>query len=562
MSAKNSNLSDAHYGYDFVVATTQESINATMKEYLYNTQFPVVKMYWNQDANGNPVAVTYAELMQQTNGTDPLNVPSWKTGDPESQDIKNINGSQFWFAFEAAIGVPGGVSPGQIPDIISLQTGSQTVIFNLMCSEFKVVSAMFSRQGMTSFDNFSQPDNAPWLFTSSVRLQNIINNNNLPPAVKAQLDNFGPNAFSIQQLIFDLDNAALQSTPTITGIDPGTPTYNLLNQVFVGAYFNAMKQTAQPVLNYAVVKNVASNTPASSLTLTNMNLEASSYVNPATAAQVPGSQLSSLNYLCAVNGNTLPPAVPFTWNWVEQSEEASFDGVVSINRNTFATYFQNQLLPYVRANCYTPSVRVWLSGTFDATVNFQWGSTPGQNPQISRPSTGPKVLSFSFSSSASDQAGLNGDMGKSTLSTTFNVDVSFVNNTIIITQTLYYYIYVRSLASSESWKPVNKTITDTYTLAVDQSGGLTAVKSTAVSDNSEKMPEANWFINLFTGLNSLDATVDQWVRDFIGTSFQGIPVNVAQQFVFPGGKTFAFKDVVFSDYQDMISHITYAQTAS
>ncbi len=148
MSANQSNLSNAHYGYDFVVATTQESINATIKDYLYNTNFPVVKMYWNQDNNGNPVAVSYDDLMKQTNGTDPIKVASWNEGDPINADIKNIDNSNFYFGFEAAIGIPANVLPQNIPDIIMLQSGSQSVIFSLICAQFTVVTCNFGRHGL------------------------------------------------------------------------------------------------------------------------------------------------------------------------------------------------------------------------------------------------------------------------------------------------------------------------------------------------------------------------------------------------------------------------------
>ncbi len=556
MSVNQSNLSNPRYGYDFVVATTQESINATMKEYLYNTQFQVVKMYWNQDAQGNPIPVSYSDLMRQTNGTDPLTVPSWNTGDPMSAAITNINNSNFFFAFEAAIGIPSGMAPQNIPDVITLQANSQTVIFNLICAQFTVVTCNFGRHGLQSFLNASQPVNSPWLFTSTVALKNIINNSNLPPNVQQQLNNFGPNAFSVQQLMFDLDNAALQSTPSISGLDPGTPAYNALTQVFTGAYFSAMKATAQPILNYTIVQNVPNNDPASSLLLTNMELEVSPYTGSGSSSN---NNLNTLNYLCEANGNSLPPAVEFPWNWVEPSETASFNGVVAINRNTFANFFKAQLTPYVSRNCYKSFVRVWLSGFLDSTINYSWSLTPYQTPTITMPATGPVVLSYSYSSTYSDDAGLGGDMGAMTLTPTFTAEVSFVGNTIVIKQTLVIYIHVRVMQSSESWNAVNKTITDTYTLAVNQSGSLTASLNSVVTDNSDPTPSANWFINLFTSLNTLVSDIDNWTKSFFATSFKDIPLDVAQQFVFPGGKTFAFKDVVFSDFQDLVSHISYVQ---
>ncbi|WP_396174106.1 hypothetical protein [Flavobacterium sp.] len=557
MSANQSNLSDAHYGYDFVVATTQESINATMKEYLYNSVFPTVKMYWNQDANGNPIAVSYEDLMVQTKGTDPLKVANWKTGDPMNQDITNINQSQFYFAFEAAIGIPANILPQNIPDIITLQNASQSVIFNLICAQFTVVTCNFGRQGLTSFQSFTQPTDSPWLFTSIVALKNIINNSNLPANVQAQLNNFGPDAFSVQQLIFDLDNAALESTPTISGVEPGTPAYTLLSQVFLGAYFTAMKANAQPVLNYSIIENVPEQNN-STLTLTNMELEVSPYVDPTTNTQ-NNPNLNTLNYLCETNGNSLPPAVPFAWNWVESSEESSFNGVISINRNIFANYLKNLLTDYVSQNCFKSFVRTWLSGIFDQNIHYSWSLTPNQTPTITTPLTGTEVLNYAYSSTYTDASGLDDDMAKMTLTPSMNVSVQFIGNTIVITQTLLIYIYIRVMQSSESWNATNITITDTYTLAVDQNGQLTASLNSVKQDNSDPTPSANWFIELFTGLDELVKDVDDWTKGFAQTRFTSLPLNIAQQFVFPGGKTFTFKDVVFSDNQDLVSHISYVQ---
>jgi len=358
----------------------------------------------------------------------------------------------------------------------------------------------------------------------------------------------------VQQLILDLDNAALESTPTMGGITPGTPTYTLLSQVFLGAYFTAMKSTAQPVLGYAVIKN----TPPpdqSSLVLTDMSMEVSQYIDPNTKTG-DNNNLNTLNYLCATNGNALPPPTPFDWNWVEQPEEANFNGAMAINRNTFCKYFQNQLTGYVMHNCYAAWVKVWLSGL---KVNFSWHLTPGQAPTITTPPTGAEVLTYYYTSSAFHQAGLHGDMGRMRLTSTYSASVSFSGNTIVIVQNLTVTVYVRSLANSLSWNPVNKTITDTYTLAVTEGGNLTASLNSVTKDDSDPTPSKNWFIELFTDLNDLANDVAKWASNFSATALHDMPVNVAQQFVFPGGKTFAFKDVAFSENQDLVAHISYAQ---
>jgi hypothetical protein len=559
MSANESNLSNKHFGYDFVVATTQESINGTMKEYLYNSTFPVVQLYWNQDDKGNPVAISRDDLLKETNGTDPLTVPSWNSDHSMTPAIEDINNSNFYFAFEAAIGIPSGIAPQDIPDIITLQPASESVSFNLICAQFTVVTCNFGRKGLTSFVNASQPTDTPWLFTSQVALKQIFNNSNLPAAVQAQLNNLGPDAFSVQQLFFDLDNAFLESIPKISGVDPSTPAYTILGEVFLGAYFTAMKNNALPILNYSIVQNKPDNDP-STLKLTKMEMEVSPYT--LTPGGASTNDLNTLCYLCETNGGNLPPAVPFNWRWVDQSEESSFDGVVSINRNTLAQYFEDQLTKYVSLNCFSPWVRVWLSDA-GFTTNYAWSMTPGQTPTITKPETNSVVLNYSYNPpSADDNAGLDGDMGAMGLSTSYSASVVFTGTTIVVTQNLVVRCYIRALQSSEEWNAINKTITDTYTLSVDKKGDLTASLLSVTVNNSDPTPSPSWLIKLFTGLKHLVNDIADWANSFATTSFHSMPLSVANQFVFPGGKTFTFKDVNFSANQDLVSHISYVKPKS
>lgn len=315
-----------------------------------------------------------------------------------------------------------------------------------------------------------------------------------------------------------------------------------------------MKTNKQPILNYSIVQNTPDNDP-STLKMTKMELE----VSPYTPAGASTNDLNTLCYLCETNGNNLPPAVTFSWNWVEQSEESSFDGVISINRNTFAKYFEAQLASYVSQNCFNAWVRVSLSGVFDQNIHYYWSMTPNQTPTITTLATGATVLNYSYSSSADDTAGAGGDMGEMKLSTTYTASVTFAGATIVITQNLVVYCYVRSLQTYEGWNVINKTITDTYKLTLDGKGGLTSSLVSVPDDNSDPTPSTNWFTEIFTDLNDLVNDVASWASGFFASNFHSMPLNVAQQFIFPGGKTFTFKDVGFSDSQDLVSHISYVQ---
>ncbi len=562
MSALQSDLSNSRYGYDFVVATTQASINATMKQFLANLSQPVTTICYVADNQGNPVPTAYTDLVRRAHGSDPFAVPAGS--DPATNpDLKNLVEARFMMGFRAQLGLPPGVAPSQIPDLVQLGADTSAVTFNLLCSQFLVVDLEpGSGYAPASWLSISQPSGSPWIFTSTVDLRLSTTDasayDKLPLAVQEQIRNLGANAFSVQQLLFDLDNAGLQSIPTIHGITPGTKLYTVMQQSFLGAYFTQLQSQGQPVLGVTITQPSA---PASTLTLTNLNLEVSPFVDgdgqPIAHPTPVQRDLATLSYLCAADGHPLPAPVPFSWNWIDPSEEADYDGVIAINRTAMANYFRVQLEPYARNNSYLASVRVWLSGVFDTTVNYHWNLVAGQAPTITMPSTGNVVLTAHYDSASQDDAGLNGDMGEMELKPSYDLTVTFAGNTITVVQHLVVYLYVRSLATGEGGNIVDLTITDTYTLAITESGGLTAAFHSNLEDHSQD-PSTNGFLDFWTGLNSVINDIKNWVRSFVPAQLQDIPVAVLQNYVFPGGKTFAFKSVTFSNTADLVSHITYA----
>ncbi|OIV38049.1 hypothetical protein BIV57_07735 [Mangrovactinospora gilvigrisea] len=560
MSANSSNLSSPKYGYDFVVATTQASINATVKSFLSALSEPVTTVCYVADAKGNPTAIDYAELKKLANDADPFAIPP--TADPATDpDLQNLIHARFMMGFRAQLGLPPGLPPAQIPDIVTLGGDTSAVIYNLLCSQFTVVELNpgGGYSPPTWFSESQQPGK-PWVFTSKVDLRLTTADESefgkLPQAVQAQIKNLGPGAFSVQQLLFDLDNAALENVPTISGVVPGTTLYQILQQAFLGAYFTQLQSQGQPLLGCTIKQTGA---PTSTLTLSDLNLEVNPFVDATGATVVNPTKdqldLATLNYLCAADGDALPVASRFNWNWIDPAEEADYDGVVAINRHTFANYFHSQLIGRVSANCYRPSVTV----TYDvgkAQTNYAWSLTRGQQPTVTMPPSGPTVLTYHYDAAASDQAGLNGDLGRMELHPSYDCTVTFSGTTIQIVQHLVVYLYARSLATSADGNVVDLTVTDTYTLAVGQDGRLAVTLTTARRDDS-KNPSTDPFLNFFTQLNSLISSVSTWLRGVTSTSLTDIPVSVAQNFVFPGGRTFAFKSVAFAGSSDLVSHITY-----
>jgi hypothetical protein len=560
MGASQSNLSAAGYGYDLVLATTQASINTQMKTFLSMGSMPVVNICYVADAKGNPTPIDYETLKKNAKGSDPFLIPDGV--DPSTnQDFKNLFAARFMVGFRAQIGLPPGYAPAAIPDVVTLGADTASVIFNLMCSEF--IAVQLNPGGgfaPASWMNQSQPDGNAWLFTSKVDMRMFATDqskyNLLPPAVQQQIANLGGDAFSVQQLLFDLDNAALESIPVMSGVKPGTTLYTVLQTDFLGAYFAAMQASGSPILGCAITQAPSDPSP---LVLSNLQFQVSPLLN-ADGSPIPQptpaqQQLATLGYLCEADNG--PPIAPraFGWNWIDPSDASQ--GVVAVNRNTFAGYFRQQLTPFVMRNCYLPYTRVWLSGFFDQNVHFAWNMTPYQTPTVTAPPTGSTVLQYHWSGYAEDQAGLNGDMGHLTLSTTMDCSVQFTGNTIVITQHLVVYLYVKVLATGAGANVIDKQITDTYTLSVTGEGQIvSSPPSTAIVDNSSN-PSTNGFLNFFADAQAIINSIDGWISTYVATNLTDIPLSTVQGFIFPGGDTFAFHDAIFSNNQDLTGTITY-----
>jgi hypothetical protein len=79
MSDKQSDL--APTGFDYVVAVTQDSINATLEEYLFGGLPEVIICYtYDESTPPNLVPIDYAVLVASANKTDPFSVPDGTSG--------------------------------------------------------------------------------------------------------------------------------------------------------------------------------------------------------------------------------------------------------------------------------------------------------------------------------------------------------------------------------------------------------------------------------------------------------------------------------------------------
>jgi hypothetical protein len=209
------------------------------------------------DNEGNPIRIDYNQLKTNAKGADPFKVPG--TADPNTDPnlIKLFN-ARFMTAFQATIGLPSRVDPTKF-NIVELGVGAASVTYNMVCSDFVIVNldpgSRFSPQRKWFVASQNPAD--PWLFSSKVdlRLSTVTPNkyNTLSANMQQSIQNIFGAPFSVQQLLYDLSNTALESVPTINGVAPGTKTYELLEDYFRDVYFTQLQKNGQPVLSAQVV---------------------------------------------------------------------------------------------------------------------------------------------------------------------------------------------------------------------------------------------------------------------------------------------------------------------
>ena len=551
MSAADSNLAPTKF--DYVVAVTQDSINASLAQYLYDGVGEATLCYV-YDATGTLNRVLYATFVETQ--TDPFEIPA----DTPSTDhrIQTLNDAGFAFAVKVRLGLPPGVAPSDLAPIVVLQPRQSKVVYTMLFAEFEATALNYGPRGSMTWFNQSQPAGTAWKFTGTVDLD-FANAAfaSLPEPVQRRLQDIGDaQMFSAQQLYYDLNSTDLEQGFQFENI----VSNSALDTFMIGDFLNTyLAQLAGgEVLGYGA--NQLTATPASSLAVTALNFF--------TPDAVAGSGAPyTLNYLCAMNNGSLPDTThaDFDWDWVEPSEVSQYDGVAALNRDTLANYLNSAVLPsggtllqYVESNCYLPTVTVTHSGL---DLDFAWGMAAGTPTiQIAPALAGqPILLAYSYGSPmASDEAGLDGVLGKMEMSSAYSMSINCSGAQMTVTQHLVVYVYARISAKSASGNVIDRTITDTYTIGVDAAGSLVALlESSFTIDESQSLDTTGDFA-FFTDLPELIDDVNAWKDKNVGNQLTDVPVAFIQNFVFPGGKTFSFADAAFSTTMDLVSHITYA----
>jgi hypothetical protein len=574
MSALESNLSDGKYGYDMVVSTTQASINATMKMYLNKNQGKeFIKAYvYNPDAKEGEKDYKEVEFSTLTEalGFDPFSVPK---GTPFSDDkIKKMLDQKFMFAFKTKLGLPdpSKFPVGSLPPVVEFNRGSSMVSYNLFCEEFQIIDLQPGGYSDGTWTNINQDnDGAPWVTSFIVNIDLRTDNDEnafskLPKEVQDKVKNLCPDTmFSIEQLLLDMNTRQMQTAPTISRIDDRSKAkYYLIND-YLNVYIKEVFPEDDYIMGFTIKPHTAPQ-GKSSIIPTDLNLE----VSPFTKNKADYN-LYTLNYLVMTNDNSMPAPVPFDWNWVDKDQVTDYHGAMCIKKNIFVNFLRSilspslqniSLVPYASINCSWP-----------ASVKYSWGVNREQSPQnynvVNDGSS--HVLSFSFTKEASDSDDIAPWplWGNISLKYSVTSDVYLEGNIIKSVTRGIARPHINIEGGVTEGNFVNYLVTNSYAISVDAQGNLSVSMVDGhpiFEDQSEKPDPDGW--SKFVTLGDIDNLIDHivnsikgWFQQFLtGHDNQILAMlNGSDTWVFPGGRTFIFKDAQFSKHQDFFSYITY-----
>ena len=530
MSLEKIKLTD----YDNVVAVTQVAINQTMGEYL--AAHPTdVALYGKEDGDtGNVILV------------------------PDAKDADYI------FTGKLAPEKVGGTWI----NIVQLYTdkGNQTVQYNatFKSGEFKVVAT--NRV-------YKQDSNTPWVFEFFVKLaMQEVAKSDLPDEIKRKLINVDENMFSIQQLYLDLNMSSLASAE---GIKVPSLIKSAMTAMVQGHLAQQQKQH-KPLFGVTVHfkdKNVSPPT----LTPTNVNFCVTPYRDG--TGNISNHNLDTLNYLVMTNHHP-PPAFPpqsFPFNWVS---DVNNHGAMAIKQRPFAEFIVGPLNPLLKILCpvvhckpdvhKTPDQQqidfdpgtdhVFESAYDDATGKIAFCNYESSDDKTSRDRDNfGHMYSESLKANyrMSCEVFLNKDTDRLKISGSITIDASHggdLGDGNRWTEVMPKTIYPWSVELQLYMDPSNNGQLDFKVVSKDFDRPPTV----------EKHEESAWekFLNGFGGQHYVEnvGNVRAHVRDHVTGSVADAlqkALEKANHFIFPGAKTFTFKNPTFTDSRDLASNITY-----
>ncbi len=585
MSVQQSDITDLNY--DLVVGVSQRSVNAIMKTYYTNA----AEYFWPQTWYFiNSLSVDQNTAWQMMGNQDPFEIPSWNGQGTMPANIQSCINGGFTCAFQFTPGDPGNPAVGNTPATYPAWDYTyltylpkdtfygQTYNYTLCCQNIQVV---YWDPFTNVWVNYTQPTapNSPAssivkfcayaTLASQTKAYNA-SDNTIPQDVKTQAAALQASntAFTIQQLIVSLeamDASTMSTLPFMTTLDECY--YQRLAPCFITAYTQALKSSFKsvPTLCYALPQTNQANQTI--INPTNVQTAIENFVdtngNVISSPTTDQVNLSTLNYLCAVNGSIPQTPQQFKWNWFDSDNDAStYDGVIALSKYALGRSIYNQIITYVKNNCWVPQISCTNNNGTDAwSFSMAANGTLNSDALITNNSNNYFAI-FLYNPAAFTTYGVVNTGDYVSITPQFQLEVSIKDaSTITVTQ-LSQFSYVIKIGGGEAMPgtPLNISYTQDYGVIVQPDGTLDFTPGqlqTWGGPSNESIP----YLTNAEG-EQMVQSINTTVQSMQSADLTATPLGSLQQVILPGGNAFMFKDAQFTSANDLACEITYLKTTS
>lgn len=565
-----SNLAD--YGYDMVYSFTLGSINATMKQYIMrmgNDTSPEIRYYvYRLDPVTQRAIVTEAdaETAAELERLDLFHVPD----DPALRTPEqNAAVAQAWsvhkaaYAFRATMGVPEGIKPAQLDNILDFDAGETgnhaKVRYLLYFKEFSIIQWNFNPFTQTpDFSNLRQGTDL-WAFSFRVDLGLVgVDDDRIPPEIREKIHNIDPGSmFSIQQLFLDLNTTALQDFPVITGVSE--EAMETLSSKFVNVYFKRLRELGDVIFAYSVKPSSPGHKPYI-LTPTDFRFFISPYYENGEASGK--KNLYTLNYIVSCGGK-MPSLREFTWNWVDEWQYAKVNGAMAINRDRILDFAVNEYKTLTDRLLFVPSATMTIDDPISIEIFFSMGKDRETHSSF-------EENTFHYEKTASDSDTFVPLWGNITIKYTLDALVRSYqseNGEAMLECRIdtVAWLHVNVEGGISEGNILNETSWYTLKTSVDAYGGLKFTPTVRLKDNGSNFEVSTWSSLITDDFDGLINPIIDLINGYINRNHdfaQGAFIkkyNGNALWVLPGDQSLIFKDPMFSDGADLTFDTNYAK---
>jgi hypothetical protein len=461
-------------------------------------------------------------------------------------------------------------------DVLDLVTnkGNQTVCYNIAIKNgsFRQKLGSSDNQAFVFPPENSKADTGLWIIKLFVNLsKEKVKKSDLPQQLKEKLLNIDENMFSIEQLFLDINTAELNEFCC----DGFPDVLKITAAKLVKSYLKKLQETHKPIFGVTVKKQGEMAVEAPTFKPTSVDFCVTPYRGP---EEIKNKNLDTLNYLVMTENRPAPRTTPqtFNFNWVDAEMQ---HGTAAVKRELFLNSICNTIQPVLRMISPTISLS---SGPKAELVNNTRELPPLKRVDINQIRENMKqhfMISYNEEQlkpleNVFAQYGYetNGSFANGAYLVDDEITSVRYSSFLSLRQEDYGVLCLGSVSIHAQYKDIwydkelPRRVYD-FSFKIENEFNPDKdyilqhkIKDFNFPEKPKEYKDDSFFTWLFVDFDANMFNLAGSIETEAKTNFQEKLNNAIKdsgRFIFPGGRTFSFRDQKFSNSKDLTAQITY-----